>query len=218
MQSVARRSLLSRTQLHHVSKIFTFDHRVVFFSCFPLKQKTLSWTRRGGGSGRAVLHEAGHGNVYVSWWSPLSAPRKSCTSCNKHSIRPSPRLPLHPLRSRKQPQRRLRQQLCPRLQLRGLTGGETGVFPCWDWIMYCTHCSNVWGRAASARESSLFAESDGEREREGGREGGEELEEHDASSSLEDGGPSSIKLMSHFNVALLLLHTYMYLVKMTNTF
>lgn len=44
-------------------------------SCYPLKNGTLSWTSRRRGSGRALVHEAGHGNVYVSWRSPLSAPR-----------------------------------------------------------------------------------------------------------------------------------------------
>lgn len=43
-----------------------------------------------------------------------------------------------------------------RLQLRGLTGGKIGVFPYWDWIMDCTHCSTVWGRAASARKHKSF--------------------------------------------------------------
>lgn len=74
----------------------------------------------------------------------------------------------------------------------------------------------MYGGARRVHVSPPSSQSDGERGR--GREGGGELEEHDASSSLEGGGPSSIKLMSHFNVALLLLHTCIYLVKMTNTF
>lgn len=46
-------------------------------SCYPLKNGTLSWTRRRRGSGRALVHEAGHGNVYVSWRSPLYVPRSA---------------------------------------------------------------------------------------------------------------------------------------------
>lgn len=102
---------------------------------YPLKQCSVSWTRAGGGRGMGeVVHPAGHGNVYVSSSSPLTVSSSLCPvlpqplevmhNLQQRSIRPSPRLILHPLRSRKQAHRCVRPRGVESLQLRGLAGGE----------------------------------------------------------------------------------------------
>lgn len=102
---------------------------------YPLKQSPMSWTRGGGGRRlEEVAHAAGHGNVYVSSRSPLTVFPSPCPvlpqplevvhNLQQTSSRPSPRLILHPLRSRKQPHRCFSPRGVKRLQLRGLAGGE----------------------------------------------------------------------------------------------
>lgn len=64
-QIVARRSLLSRTQLHHEPKIFTCDNSAFFLFCEPRQESPLSGPGEGSWS-QEVMDGAGHGNVYVS--------------------------------------------------------------------------------------------------------------------------------------------------------
>lgn len=66
-------------------------------SC-PLEHSALSWSR-GAASGGSLLHEAGHGSVYVcgaprSALSLLGRWKSRCT-CNKSSAGPPPGLTLH---------------------------------------------------------------------------------------------------------------------------
>lgn len=101
----ARRSLLSRTQLHRLSTIFT----PVLSPCCPA-------TGEAGVPDRRTRREQAHTAVGTGAWqclrlpkptAPLSAPvlpPKSCTSSRRGSLRPSPRLISH-LRGRKRPHR-----------------------------------------------------------------------------------------------------------------
>lgn len=67
-------------------------------SC-PLEHSALSWSRGGAAGGGSLLHEAGHGSVYVcgaprSALSLLGRWKSRCT-CNKSSAGPPPGLTLH---------------------------------------------------------------------------------------------------------------------------
>lgn len=73
----ARRSLLSRTQLHRLSTIFTS----VLSPCSPLRERPVSRIGGRGGSSHKLLLGPGHGNVYVSRRPPLpSLPLSSLPS------------------------------------------------------------------------------------------------------------------------------------------
>lgn len=72
---------------------------------FPLNKLPLSWTSGGGGWQKEVAHEAGHGNVYVSWRSLLTvcfsaAAGSHAKPATNTALVLSSRLILHPLRSR----------------------------------------------------------------------------------------------------------------------
>lgn len=111
-------------------QIFTFDSSVILPST-----ALRPGPQEGGRNGlEEVAHAAGHGNVYVSSRSPptvfpplcpvLPQPLEVVHNMQQTSSRPSPRLILHPPRSRKQPHRCFGPRGVERLQLRGSAGGE----------------------------------------------------------------------------------------------
>lgn len=205
----ARRSLLSQTQLHRVSKIFTSAAAPSCLPCSALKHRSLSRTGGWGGRRHKLLHGPGHGNVYVSWSAPLLSlpcPPSRVT----HDLPPAQRssFPKVDFSSAEQetPASARSSTTLPRLQLRRLTAEESGVFPCWDWIMDTIRCPSVYGAAQRVRVSTSPPSS-----ARTGREGGEERSP-ELHPLWEGGAPSLIKLASLFNihvkVPLTLMHTH----------
>lgn len=103
-----------------------------------LRASTRKLPVRAGGS-QEVMDGAGHGNVYVSWPCPSSS-----AGSQTQPARNSASVLLQGWSSRgsgtgNSPIGVFDPRDMSQL-LHGLTGcaRETGVFPCWDWIMYCT--------------------------------------------------------------------------------
>lgn len=203
-QTVARLSLLSRTQLPHVPKNVPSSAA----SAVPAALYSgPGCPGPGAEEGKDIRSCTERGMAMFP--SPEDhrrvcpiRPRKSCTTCSKHNIRPSPRL-LQPTCSwaTKQPHGRLGAQRC--------RGGRSGA-----WQADRPGCSSAGAGCCFAPTVQFCGDSQrvhvstspppwrrrGEREwrEEGGEEGGEgergrEREGHDAPTRLEGGAPVSMR-------------------------